>query len=507
MRILLIEPPTNTFTGLIKRGYPLGLCTLASIAREEKVEAVKVYDVDKSHAKTYGLNFTDQRQNMSLFRSAVNNEQHPIWREVERTVGLFRPDLVGITTMTISYASALRVAQLVKKWNRDCTVIMGGAHANVMPKAMIEWPFTDAVVKGEGEEAFRTIVRRLGSGSSRLSDIPGVITKETPEKLFDLPLEIDNLETTPLPDRSALLDPECFSPEDMGLILTSRGCPFHCSYCSNFTRKTRFRPVESVIQEIVEVNKRFGTFQFMFKDDSFTLNRKRIVSLCESLLTSKINVLWESTTRLDLIDESLIRLMKRSGCNRVGVGVESGDEEMLQVLNKRLSKERIVAGTRLLKRQNVFWTGYFMMGLPMETEDQLLKTLKFMKQLRPPYAAVGIYKPYPGTKLFDMAMNMGLVESDVTNEHFFETNPVDYFLKDPHRRNIHMSEARLNELTTLMEREFDRWNKSPRNLIKRAFARRRLYYRSPSSFATDVMRAAKWVLPHNQMPPSAHLAK
>jgi anaerobic magnesium-protoporphyrin IX monomethyl ester cyclase len=497
MRILLIEPPANTFTGLIKRGYPLGLCMLASIAREERVEAVKVYDVDKSHGSTYGLNFTDQRQNMALFLSAVNDERHPIWREIEKTLNLFRPDLVGITTMTISYASSLRVAKLVKRWNGECKVIMGGAHASVMPRAMIEWPYTDAVVKGEGEEAFRAIILRLGSGSAQLSDIPGVITKDSPEKIFEQPLELENLDSLPLPDRSALLNLECFSPEDMGLILTSRGCPFHCSYCSNFTRRTRFSPVERVIQEINEVTKRFGTVQFMFKDDSFTLNRQRIVSLCEGLLGNKSRILWESTTRLDLIDEQLIRLMKRSGCNRVGVGIESGDEEILQAMNKRLTKETIRGGTELLNKMGLFWTGYFMMGLPMETEDQMLKTLQFMRELRPPYAAVGIYKPYPGTKLFNMAADLGLVESEVTNDHFFETNPVDYFLKDPRRRTINISEARLGELTRLMEREFDRSNKRPRNLFKRALTRRRLYYRSPGSFATDVLRATKWLLKLN----------
>jgi len=495
MRILLIEPPTNTFTGLVKRGYPLGLCLLAAIAREEKVEAVKVYDVDKCHVATHGLNFTDQRQNMALFLAGVNDERHPIWSEIERTLNMFRPDLVGITTMTISYASALRTAKLVKKWNENCTVIMGGSHASVMPGAMIAWPYIDAIVKGEGEEAFRAIIGGLTSGDGGLSDIPGVVTKDTPDKIFAPPLEMEDLDSLPLPDRSALLSPECFSGEDMGLILTSRGCPFHCSYCSNFTRKTRFRSVESVIQEVHDVARRFGTVQFLFKDDSFTVNRKRIFSLCEGFLRKSIRILWESTTRLDLIDDSLVRLMKRSGCNRVGVGVESGDEEILQIMNKRLSREKIKAGTQLLNSQGMFWTGYFMMGLPMETEEQMLRTLEFMRELRPPYAAIGIYKPYPGTKLFDMAVDLGLVEARVDNDHFFKTNPVDYFLKDPLRRTAYISQERLRELTALMEREFDHSNKRPRNIVKRALARRRLYYKSPGSFTNDVKRAAKWIAP------------
>ena len=406
----------------------------------------------------------------------------------------FQPDIVGITTMTIQYASALQTARIVKNWKKDCIVIIGGAHASVMPRGMIDWPYTDIVVKGEGEEAFLEIIKKLKAGDKNIGSIPGVITKDDVSDLNSAPLEIGNLDALPFPDRNALENLQNYSPEDMGLILTSRGCPYRCSYCSNFTRKTRFRSVDNILTEIVQVQKKFGTKQFMFKDDSFTLKRKRIKNFCTEIIRKKIKILWECTTRLDLIDDHLVKLMKKAGCNRIGVGVESGDEQMLEIYNKQLNKDKIRKGIEILNRNNMFWTGYFMMGLPMEHKKQMLRTLEFMKELSPPYAAIGIYKPYPGTGLFEMTEELGLVDSQVTNEHFFSTNPVDYFFKDRNHRCAYISQDELTKITNHIEREFEKSNKKFSNMLKRGLARRQLYLNSPKSFVVDLKRALKWIV-------------
>ena len=495
MKVLLIEPPINAFTGFVKRGYPIGLCMLAAVAHRDKIAEVRVYDVDKSAPRSDGLDFTHQRQHMAQYLEGVNNVGHPVWRQLAQALEAFQPEVVGITTMTIQYASALQTARVVKEWNRDCTVILGGPHASVMPRLMIDWPHTDLVVKGEGEDAFLEILKRLRSHGRDVETIPGVITKNNAGGVDAPPQEIDRLDDLPFPDRSALMKPESYSPEDMGLILTSRGCPYHCSYCSNFTRKTRFRSVENVLAEVCEVQKAFGTRQFMFKDDSFTLRRERIANFCTQIVEKRIDMLWECTTRLDLLDEGLMGLMKRAGCNRVGVGIESGDDEMLKTYNKRLTKQQIREGVRVLQHSSIFWTGYFMMALPMETQEQILRTLEFMTELRPSYAAIGVYKPYPGTRLFAMAEELGLVDSNVENMHFFNTNPVDYFLADSHRRCAHIPEERLTELITLMQSGFEKSNKRLSNVLRRAFSRRRLYLADPKSMLVDLKRAVKWLVP------------
>lgn len=494
MKVLLIEPPINAFTGLVKRGYPIGLCMLAAVAHREGLAEVKVYDVDKSAAPSDGLDFVNQREHMARYLSGVGDPNHAVWSPLRQALATFQPDVVGITTMTIQYASALQTARIVKEWNRDCVVMMGGPHASVMPRLMIDWPHTDIVVKGEGEDAFLEILKRLHVNRRDVEGIPGVITKNNSGDAETPPQEVDRLDDLPFPDRSALMKPESYSPEDMGLILTSRGCPYHCSYCSNFTRKTRFRSVANVLAEVGEVQKVYGTKQFMFKDDSFTLRRERVADFCRQIVEQRIDMLWECTTRLDLLDDGLMSLMKRAGCNRVGVGIESGDDEMLSVYNKRLTKQQIRERVKVLQRSGIFWTGYFMMALPMEREEQVLKTLEFMTELKPSYAAIGVYKPYPGTRLFTMAEELGLVNSHVDNAHFFNTNPVDYFLADPHRRCAYIPEERLAELTTRLQAAFEKSNKRLSHVLGRAFSRRKLYLAEPKSMLLDLRRAVKWLV-------------
>lgn len=492
MKILLIDPPTNCFTGLIKRGYPVGLCMLAAAVKREGLAEIAVFDVDKSFQKTNGLSFTRQRSHMESFLSGVNDRDHGVWDLIMNVLRNFRPDIVGITSMTIQYASALRVAEIVKAWRSECLVIMGGAHANVMPRGMIEWPSTDVVVKGEGEEALVELVRRRRAGVGGFADIDGVITKDYQERRDAPPLEVKDLDALPMPDRDALVDRESFSSEDMGLIISSRGCPYHCSYCSNFSRKTRFRSVENICREMSEVRDKYGTIQFMFKDDTFTLNRRRVEAFC-GLIREKVgDVLWECATRLDLIDDMLIRRMKEAGCNRIGAGVESGDEEILAIFDKKLTLEQIRSGASILNGNKMFWTAYFMVGLPMEREGQIMKTVSFMKELGPGYSAVGVYKPYPGTRLFEYAKAKGLVCGDVPNDHYFRTNPVDYFFVDPRKRSLFMGQEQYDRLTRYVMDEFERYNRRSVCIFKRAFSRRKMYLRQPGNLVTDVMRAGRW---------------
>jgi len=493
MKILLIDPPINCFTGLLKRGYPVGLCMLAAVVKREGLAEVAVFDVDKCFQKTTGLSFTKQRSHMGRFLTGVNDKNHPVWDSIVRILKDFKPDIVGITTMTIQYASALRVAEIVKAWRPECLVVMGGAHANVMPHGMIEWPATDVVVKGEGEDAFVELVRRYRSGVRELADIDGVITKEHKEHLDALSLEVKSLDALPMPDRSALLYRESFSSEDMGLMITSRGCPYRCSYCSNFSRKTRFRSVDNILQEMSEVRSKYGTIQFMFKDDAFTLNRRRVEAFCDLLLRDKGVVLWECATRLDLIDNPLVRVMKAAGCNRVGVGVESGDEEILKMFDKQLTLAQIRSGADVLNRNRMFWTAYFMVGLPMENEEQIVNTVSVMRELRPSYAAVGIYKPYPGTRLFEFAKEQGLVDEKMSNDHFFVTNPVDYFLVDPRKRSAILKQERLDRLTRYANEQFENYNRGWPRIFKRACSRRKLYLRQPKSLMIDLVRAGRWL--------------
>lgn len=495
MKLLLIDPPINSFTGFKKRGFPLGLCSLGSVVSENTDSCVDVMDADKIVDYNENVNFTDQAKCLGKYLECVNDYDNDVWKQLKKKISDNNPDLVGITTMTLQYASALRLAQLVKEINNNCLVLMGGAHASVMPELMIDWPYVDIVVKGEGEEALCEIIKRTEKkGNISYDNIPGVITKNSRNKINDPVLEINDLDSLPIPDRNLLMNIEKYSSEDMGLIMTTRGCPYKCAYCSNYTRKVRCRSIDNVIKEIQLVQAQFNTKQFLLKDDSFTVNKNRVHKFCEEIDRNNIKISWECTTRLDLIDDKLINKMKYSGCNRVAVGIESGDEQILQLINKKMNKDDIRKGVSILKKNKMFWTGYFLIGMPMESKDSIKKTVSFMNELNPPYASVGVYKPYPGTKLYDQACELEIVDTDVNNDYFFKNNPVNYFLKDPTNRSVYINGKELDQIICSVQNVFEVHNKKLSNLYKRGMSRMYLYSKDYAILIRDLKLCFRWVI-------------
>jgi len=494
MKLMLIDPPVNSFTGFKKRGFPLGLCSLGSVIRDNTGLSVDVMDADKIIDFDENVNFTDQAKCFERYLTCINDPKHNVWQQIRKLIFEKKPSVIGISTMTIQYASALKLAQLVKEIDSKCLVIMGGAHASVMPDLMMQWPYVDLVVKGEGEDALLEIIKRKEAGNNLFQDIPGVIGRDFITKVHDQPCEIKDLNALPIPDRSLLMNVEKYSSEDMGLIMTSRGCPYKCAYCSNYTRKVRSRSIENVIKEICIVQSQYNTKQFLIKDDSFTVNKKRVAEFCDEIQKRKLKLNWECTTRLDLIDDDLIKKMKTSGCNRVAVGIESGDEEVLNMINKKMDKNDIRKGVEVLKKNKMYWTGYFLIGMPMESREAIKKTVEFMQELNPPYASVGVYKPYPGTKLYDKALELGIVDPDVSNDYFLKNNPVNYFLKDPLHRSIYICGAELDKIVFSVQGVFESHNKKIINLYRRAASRIYLYSKDYSIFIRDLMIGFRWIL-------------
>ena len=191
-----------------------------------------------------------------------------------------------------------------------------------------------------------------------------------------------------------------YTSEDMGLIMTSRGCPYGCTYCSTDTRRVSYRSIDNVLKEIRLVKEKYGTSQFSFKDDSFTVNRKRVEDLCDRLIKEKFNINWECNTRVNLINDDLLLKMKRAGCNSIKVGIESGSERVLKEMNKGITHDQVRNAAKLFRKVGIHWTGYFMMGVPGETVEDVYKTLDFMYEVKPDFASIGVYEPFPGTPMF-----------------------------------------------------------------------------------------------------------
>jgi radical SAM superfamily enzyme YgiQ (UPF0313 family) len=194
-----------------------------------------------------------------------------------------------------------------------------------------------------------------------------------------------------------------------------------------------------------------------------------------------------------LIDEELLKKIMAAGCNTIKVGIESGSENILKLMKKGITLEKVREAAELFNKYGIFWSAYFMMGLPNETEEDIHKTLNFMKKIQPDYASIGIYEPYPGAELFDFGIKLGLINPSMHPSQYFERPPDEYYLRNPKTRVDAIEHRRFETICEYVLTEFDNYNKSIRRLLKRGLARRKMYYYNPRTFIKDIIRAFKWM--------------
>jgi anaerobic magnesium-protoporphyrin IX monomethyl ester cyclase len=283
-----------------------------------------------------------------------------------------------------------------------------------------------------------------------------------------------------------------YSSEDMGLIMTSRGCPFSCSFCVTETRQVRYRSIEHILTEVRHVKAAYGTTQFSFKDDSFTVNPKRVSEFCSALVGENLHIGWECNTRVDLVNEDMLIGMKKAGCNSIKVGIESGSQEVLGRMNKGITLDQARQAAALFRKTGIHWTGYFLMGTPGETVEDLYKTLDFMYEIRPDFASIGVYEPFPGTAMFEEGLKRGLVKPDMAIKDFFEMLPNDYYKADARRQVETIDQEVFEGRQAEMKRQFHAYNKGVGRLLKRAKSRAGLYLAQPALLWTDFRKYLSW---------------
>ncbi len=478
----------RTFAGIFSFYFPLGLTYLSGAVKQAGYDC-RILDMDAADAKSGSFDFAHEYERYGKYVEALNNPEHPTWRQMRELIRSESPDFIGITAMTTKFGSVIQTARQCKQLLPKVPVIVGGAHASTMPDLTLEIPEVDVVVRGEAEETLPDVLHHLGSDRD-LSSILGISYRDNgkirhnPDRPY-----VQQLDRIPLPDRGALMHPRNYSSEDMGVMLNSRGCPFRCSYCFHmWQRKVRYRSVENILTEIRSVRDTYGTTQFHFKDDSFTVNRKQVEALCAALKREPYRINWSCTTRVDLIDDDLLRVMKEAGCNQVSVGIESGSKRILRETDKDITHAQILAAAEKLNRHRLFWSGYFMIGLPNETEEDIRQTFAFLKRVKPYYAGLGVYNPFPRTKLFDQGVQMGLLNPKPDLQHFLTTNPKDLFFIDPRRRVKAIDGNRFDALVTEAMETFHRYNTRWSNMARRGFARRRTYMADPSLLKRDLSK-------------------
>ena len=412
-KVLLVCPPFYRLMGSHYNGMNLGLGYIASVLRDNNHE-VRIYNADHYDSGVY-LNQRELFQQYINYKSILNNPSDPIWIEIKDTIKDFSPEIVGISFFTGAYKSATNIAQIVKDLDQKTMVVVGGPHPTLDPEGTILHKDFDLVVRGEGEYTLLDIVE-----GKRKEDIRGLTYKEgnriihNPDRPF-----IKDLDSLPFPAKDLFIGPH--KHLDLGYIMTGRGCPFSCSYCASpkiWKNRVRFRTVENVMEELVELSRDNNSSAVYFIDDTFTLNRNRVRKICLSIIDKGLKIKWKCDTRADCIDKELAVLMKQAGCICAKVGVESGSEKILRKINKKESKESMRKAASYIKRAGISLTIYLMLGFPEETDEDLEQTLEFAKELDADYYSLSIFAPYYGTKIYNELAKKGKI-NDKAWEYFF----------------------------------------------------------------------------------------
>lgn len=320
----------------------------------------------------------------------------------------FKPDVVGISAVTQNFGIAMRYAEEAKR--KGCVVVLGGVHISTLPESLP--PYVDVGVIGEGEETFLEILKRYPQRD--FGSIKGVVFyKDDTSLIVTQPREpIEDLDSIPFPDRSILkIDKHAY-------IMTSRGCPFRCRFCSSsrFWRGVRFASAEYVADEISLLVREFAVERITIYDDLFTAKKSRLRRLVELLEKEQIvsRVKFSCSSRANITDEETICLLKRMGVVSIGFGLESGNERILQFLKGddiRLADS--IHAISLAKKHQLFVNGSFIIGLPDETREEILDTYNFMKALQLDSTDVYVLTPFPGTYFWEVASRKRLVSQNM----------------------------------------------------------------------------------------------
>lgn len=446
MKILLINPPAqNTLKGnnppIIdqERGYnpPLGLLYLAGYLEKYTSHQVEVLDT--------------QVEELS-------------YEELETRLRNIKPDVVGITAMTFTLIDVLKTAKLVKRISNNIKIVLGGPHVYIYPEETISLKEIDFLVLGEGEITFAELMDNIND-VEKLKNINGLVFKYN-GKIINTGLRefITSLDEIPHPARhlvpykkySSLLAKR----QPITTMITSRGCPYNCSFCARPHLGKRFRAhsPKNVIHEMQEcIN--LGINEFLIYDDTFSIDRQRVLDICDEIINKKLDIGWDIRIRVDTVDEEILKKLKQANCERIHYGVEAGTEKILKVLKKGITLEQAISAFKLTKKMGIATLAYFMIGSPTETKEDILQTIEFAKKLNPDFVHITITTPFPATAIYQKGLEERVFKSDFWRE--FALNPNGSFQPEYWKENL---EA--NELLELIDYAYKSFYIRPTYILK-----------------------------------------
>lgn len=411
-KILLVNPPFFHVPGKFKSHAvytepPLGLAYIASYVRKYYTGETEIRIIDGA---ILGLT------------------KEEILEEVRRE----KPDIVGATAVALTSGFVKELFRDVKKVLPECLTVVGGPHPTALPFDLT--PEADLSAVGEGEETVVDILRWM-DGSVKKGEIKGIAYLEDGKEVLNEPRPfIEDLDSIPFPARD-LLPMERYAHQYMhktktkryATIQTTRGCPFSCKFCGvgrMWGRRPRYRGVENILEELEELRSRYDVSFLFIIDDTFTANRKRAEAVCQGILERGLDIEWACFSRIDAIEPAFLALLKKAGCVELQVGVESGDQTILNEINKKITLEQVRKAFKVIHESGLRTKAFFMIGNPKETKETVKKTIDFAIELDPTYAFFSILIPFPGISIFDEFKEKGYIKTFDWSRYIWYGEPV-----------------------------------------------------------------------------------
>jgi radical SAM superfamily enzyme YgiQ (UPF0313 family) len=445
MKVLLIYPPTKNViisewpkfvlkTKPLGYAPPLGILYIASYIQQYSSHEVFIYD------------YRVEKFNEVLFKKKLLK---------------IHPHVLGISGHTPNWIDMLGIAKLAKKFLPSIHVILGGPHATMFPMESLTHKCIDYVVIGEGEEVFLKLLNHLEIGDLT-PKIKGIAYRGSPQVyLKEQNLGPEDLDSLPFPTefykKSANSSLQYY---DYIYISASRGCPFNCNFCTNPNRKFRLRSIKNIVDEIEEW-RRFGIDKIEIVDDIFNISPERVIDFSREIIERGIAIKWKFEGRVDRVNATMLREARRAGCYLMEYGIETWCDEGLRILNKKITTEQIKETVEKTRRFGIQTLGYFMIGCPHEKNKRdLMKNLYFARKLKLDKLWLSILTLYPGSKLFNIAIEKGIIKGNEWNN--FVIKPFKEF--SPPVWEEHFTKQ---ELFTILEKIYKHFYFHPMRIIKK----------------------------------------
>jgi len=386
IHVTLVNPPYPTGSHTHPAYIPLGIGYLAAVLEKNN------YEVDAIDCQSLKLSY-------DAFKNEIIKRQ---------------PNIVGFTSTTLTYNSALKCIKIVKEVNPNCLTLLGGPHASFWDsEALQECPELDVIVRREAEETILDVVKKAEAEDKNYDAILGITYRKDGKTIrsADRP-GVENLDDLPFPAH------HLWSVDDMKKsgtkiifpIMGSRGCVYWCDFCTTvrmFGRKYRMRSPKNVVDEIEYVAKTYDAKQFTFYDDAFTVDQKRAEEICDEIMARGLKLKWNCETRVDMVSKPLMQKMKKAGCTDIWFGIESGSPKIIKAMGKGISAEQTIEAFRWAREAGLMTVGFVVLGFPGETKESMWETIKLVQKIGPCDIVYHIATPYPGTPMRDEVIKNG----------------------------------------------------------------------------------------------------